>query len=47
VNFFILGEDARLGNSCFSLYGMVVVVVVEGELFANGFKGLRDIVGHV
>ncbi len=47
VNFFILGEDARRGSSRFSLCVVIIVVVVEGELFPNGFNGLRDMVGHV
>ncbi len=47
VNFFILGEDARRGSSWFSLCVVIVVVMAEGEVFANGFNGLRDIVGVV
>ena len=43
-NFFTLGEDALRGSSCFSLYVIVVVVVVEdGEVLAKGFMSLRDI----
>lgn len=43
-NFFILGEDALRGSSYFSLYVVVVVVVVEdGEVLAKGFVSLRDI----
>lgn len=43
-NFFVLGEDDLRGSSYFSLYVVVVVVVVEdGEVLANGFVSLRDI----
>lgn len=42
-NFLTLGEDALRGSSYFSLYVVVVVVVVEdGELLANMFMSLRD-----
>ena len=43
-NFFILGEEPLRGSSYFSLYVVVVVVVVEdGEVLAKGFISLRDI----
>lgn len=43
-NFLTLGEDALRGSSYFSLYVVAVVVVVEdGEVLANGFMNLRDI----
>lgn len=43
-NLITLGEDALRGRSYFSLYVvMVVVVVEEGEVFAKGFISLRDI----
>ena len=46
VNFFTRGEDALRGISTLSVVVVVLVAAVEG-LVANGFKGLRDIIGHV
>ena len=39
-NLFTRGEDGLRGSSCFSLYVVVIVVVVE--VLVKGFMSLRD-----
>ena len=45
VNFLTLGEEDLRGNSVFSLY-VVVAVVVADVMFAKGFNCRRDINGQ-